>query len=68
MPTVPCPICGKPSPPRAAGNRAFPFCSPRCKLLDLGKWLDEDYRVPGPPAGDGAETSRAAPPPEEEEP
>jgi endogenous inhibitor of DNA gyrase (YacG/DUF329 family) len=30
--------------PRAE-NRAFPFCSPRCKLVDLGKWLDEKYRV-----------------------
>jgi endogenous inhibitor of DNA gyrase (YacG/DUF329 family) len=23
-----------------------PFCSERCKLLDLGRWLSEDYRVP----------------------
>jgi len=49
-----CPICSKPVAPRAA-NRAFPFCSERCKLLDLGKWLGEDYRVPGPRAGDGVE-------------
>ena len=27
----------------------FPFCSLRCQLADLGKWLDEDYRVPGDP-------------------
>ena len=54
MASLPCPICGKPAAPRGA-NRAFPFCSPRCKLLDLGKWLDEGYRVPGPSAGDGAE-------------
>ena len=27
-----------------------PFCSERCKLLDLGKWVDGDYRVPGDPA------------------
>jgi endogenous inhibitor of DNA gyrase (YacG/DUF329 family) len=47
-----CPICGKPAPPRPE-NRAFPFCSERCRLLDLGKWLGGDYRIPGPPAGDG---------------
>ena len=39
--------------PRAT-NRAFPFCSERCRLLDLGKWLDGEYRVPGERAGDGA--------------
>lgn len=26
-----------------------PFCSVTCKLVDLGVWLDEAYRVPGPP-------------------
>jgi endogenous inhibitor of DNA gyrase (YacG/DUF329 family) len=40
-----CPICAEPVPPRPA-NQAFPFCSPRCRMIDLGKWLDEDYRVP----------------------
>jgi endogenous inhibitor of DNA gyrase (YacG/DUF329 family) len=49
----PCPICKTPVAPRAA-NRAFPFCSDRCRLLDLGKWLGGDYRVPGERAGDGA--------------
>ena len=24
----------------------FPFCSDRCKLLDLGAWLDEEHRIP----------------------
>jgi endogenous inhibitor of DNA gyrase (YacG/DUF329 family) len=24
----------------------FPFCSPRCRLIDLGRWLGEEYRVP----------------------
>jgi len=46
-------MCGKPVPPRP-GNRAFPFCSDRCRLLDLGKWLGGDYRIPGERAGDGA--------------
>ncbi|HYG70016.1 MAG TPA: DNA gyrase inhibitor YacG [Anaeromyxobacteraceae bacterium] len=46
-----CPICGKPAPPRP-GNPAAPFCSERCRLLDLGKWLGGDYRIPGPSLGD----------------
>ena len=42
---LPCPICSRPASPRAQ-NPAAPFCSPRCKQIDLGKWLDEGYRVP----------------------
>ncbi len=45
-----CPTCEHPSAPRSTPqgeNRAFPFCSARCKMIDLGKWLDEKYRVPG---------------------
>lgn len=26
----------------------FPFCSERCKLVDLGKWLDEEHRISTP--------------------
>jgi hypothetical protein len=40
-----CPICGKSARPRA-DNPSAPFCGPRCKQVDLGKWLDEAYRVP----------------------
>lgn len=29
--------------------RFRPFCSERCKLLDLGRWVDGNYRVPGDP-------------------
>jgi uncharacterized protein len=36
-----CPICGKPAEPKHR-----PFCSRRCQLLDLGRWLKGDYRVP----------------------
>ena len=28
------------------GNKSFPFCSERCQLVDLGRWLAEEYRVP----------------------
>jgi endogenous inhibitor of DNA gyrase (YacG/DUF329 family) len=45
-----CPICGKEARPRA-DNAAFPFCAPPCKLVDLGSWLDDSYRIPGPPIG-----------------
>ena len=34
-------------------NTFFPFCSERCKLVDLGNWLGEAYRVPAEPDGDG---------------
>jgi uncharacterized protein len=48
-----CPICNRPAPSRPQ-NRAFPFCSPRCKLVDLGKWLDDKYRIPGSAAPEDA--------------
>jgi hypothetical protein len=44
-----CPICKKPAG-RYPENPYAPFCSKRCKLIDLGKWLGEEYRVPGEPA------------------
>lgn len=46
-----CPICQAPCPPRAE-NKAFPFCSHRCQLIDLGHWLDGDYRIAGEPVDD----------------
>jgi endogenous inhibitor of DNA gyrase (YacG/DUF329 family) len=33
-----------------ADPRWRPFCSERCKMADLGRWLRGDYRVPGPSA------------------
>ncbi len=29
-----------------------PFCSERCKMADLGRWLSGDYRIPGEPVPD----------------
>jgi endogenous inhibitor of DNA gyrase (YacG/DUF329 family) len=29
-------------------NPSFPFCSPACKVVDLGRWLDGTYRIPEP--------------------
>ena len=38
-----CPICKKPV---SWNEPDMPFCSERCRLIDLGKWSDEDYRIP----------------------
>jgi endogenous inhibitor of DNA gyrase (YacG/DUF329 family) len=44
---VDCPICGKPVV-WVAESRFRPFCSARCKEIDLGTWASEGYRVPDP--------------------
>lgn len=64
--TKTCAICGKPVAPRGE-NRSYPFCSDRCRLIDLSKWLGEEYRIPGPRAGDSA-PERPSPDDEEEKP
>jgi endogenous inhibitor of DNA gyrase (YacG/DUF329 family) len=46
MKTELCAYCGK-HPVDPAWR---PFCSERCKMADLGRWLSEAYRIPGPPA------------------
>jgi len=56
-----CPICNRPARPRP-GNHAFPFCSDRCRLEDLGKWLSGEYRIPGPAIGDGGDEGEERPP------
>ena len=48
---VACPTCGKPVR-FAPDNEWRPFCSERCKLVDLGGWASEAYRIPQKP-GDG---------------
>ncbi|MEW5769324.1 MAG: DNA gyrase inhibitor YacG [Pseudomonadota bacterium] len=42
---VACPTCGK-DVAWTAENAWKPFCSERCKLIDLGEWATEKYRVP----------------------
>jgi endogenous inhibitor of DNA gyrase (YacG/DUF329 family) len=44
MPLVKCPRCGKEA--EYEGNEHRPFCSERCKLLDLGAWADGEYSLP----------------------
>lgn len=46
-----CPGCKKPvrraTEPAADGTPdPYPFCSYRCQMIDLGRWLDEEYRIP----------------------
>ena len=40
-PKRPCPECGKPST-----REAYPFCSTRCKEVDLNRWLSGSYAIP----------------------
>lgn len=40
-----CPICKKPVD---VSSENVPFCSDRCRLLDLGKWASGDYKVSSP--------------------
>ena len=42
---VPCPTCRQPAVYSPA-NRWRPFCSPRCRGVDLGAWASEQFRVP----------------------
>jgi len=56
IPSFPCPKCGKPS--TWTDNPFRPFCSERCKLIDLGAWASEDYRVADTGQGKAAAQQR----------
>lgn len=43
---VRCPMCKRPVVWDEAPHR--PFCSERCRLMDLGQWLEEGYRIASP--------------------
>ena len=43
--TVKCPICKKPV---EIGAADFPFCSERCRIIDLGAWASEEYKISEP--------------------
>ena len=43
-----CPICKRKMEPQ--GSKFAPFCSERCKLIDLSRWFGEEYSIPGEPA------------------
>ena len=44
VPAKPCPECGKP-----ADQATLPFCSKRCRDVDLNRWLSGTYVIPGRP-------------------
>ncbi len=51
MRTSHCPTCKRVA--AKDGNKVFPFCCERCQLVDLGRWLDEAYRIPEEPDARG---------------
>ena len=42
---IKCPRCGRAT--EWQGNPTRPFCSEKCRLVDLGRWADEDYAIDG---------------------
>ncbi|MCS6944294.1 MAG: DNA gyrase inhibitor YacG [Sutterellaceae bacterium] len=60
---VPCPVCGT-AVPWCAASRWRPFCSERCKLIDLGDWAAGRYVIAGEPVDPPVPTSPQEPPPE----
>lgn len=42
---IKCPLCKNTT--TWEENPWRPFCSERCKLIDLGKWASEEYKIPG---------------------
>lgn len=54
-----CPTCKKPIPEVKDDEplpKYFPFCCERCKLIDLGRWLDGKYQIPVVDREDGPPT------------
>jgi uncharacterized protein len=52
-----CPTCKKPI--EWKDNPYRPFCSERCKLVDLGRWVNDEYSVPGEQVSEPAESPSA---------
>jgi endogenous inhibitor of DNA gyrase (YacG/DUF329 family) len=61
-----CPTCRTKT--AREGNATWPFCCERCRLVDLGRWLNEEYRIPAEDAelptddGDGDQRDATAAP------
>ncbi|MEW6272211.1 MAG: DNA gyrase inhibitor YacG [Thermodesulfobacteriota bacterium] len=56
MRVVKCPQCG--TEVDWASGPYRPFCSERCRLVDLGAWLDEKYVIPGPLQDESADEDK----------
>lgn len=56
-----CPICRKAvkvsTAEQSGKDEFFPFCSQRCRLIDLGAWLEAEYRVISNPSDTLSETA-----------
>jgi len=63
--TARCPTCRRES--QRDGNKVFPFCCERCQLVDLGRWLGEEYRIPEEVDASGGGVERP-PNPRDDEP
>jgi uncharacterized protein len=57
---VKCPKCGQQSP-YDPSNPFRPFCSERCKMIDLGKWMQEEYSVRAVGEEDGDQEPKESP-------
>jgi endogenous inhibitor of DNA gyrase (YacG/DUF329 family) len=54
-----CPICSRTYEIAALNDvPPFPFCSKRCRLIDLGRWIDAQYALPGKPASQPPNTDQ----------
>ncbi len=54
MPRYTCPICKNAVPYEPPAPAVYPFCSERCKLVDLGHWFNERYALEERPEFDPA--------------
>ena len=50
-----CPVCGK-----SAAEPLRPFCSERCRQVDLGRWLSGGYAIPAEPEQDAEDRDQAS--------
>jgi len=54
-----CPTCSKGYTINALADLpSFPFCTDRCRLIDLGRWIDGVHAIPGRPADDSSESDQ----------
>jgi endogenous inhibitor of DNA gyrase (YacG/DUF329 family) len=54
-----CPVCQREF--EKESSTAVPFCSERCRTIDLGRWLGETYRLPGAPDPDADQDESVEP-------
>ena len=59
MNKVRCPICDLEMPGVMADWPDYPFCTARCRKIDLGRWLSDRYRIPGRAPAESEDESSA---------